>query len=90
MTKNKFETNEQFVMRIMNTGSPLRQAFVIEAISQYADACAKAKPEDINAPFLNGAAWIQVARELKTEVDSKYGATSKPEAKPLGDIVGKF
>lgn len=67
------ETNVQFVKRIMESGSPLRQAFVIEAISKYAAACAAANAATFDSPFMNGAAWLQVAKEINAECEAQYG-----------------
>lgn len=72
-TTRKSETNVAFVKRIMETGSPLRQAFVIEAIHRYADECFAAKPEDFDSQLLSGRAWHDMAREIKNECDDKYG-----------------
>lgn len=71
MSKRKNETNVQFVKRIMEYGSPLRQAFVIEAISKYAAACAKEDPKTFDCAWLSGAAWVQVAKEIDAECFEK-------------------
>ncbi len=72
MPKNlKRETNVQFVKRIMEYGSPLRQAFVIEAIAKYAEACAKADAKTFDCAWLSGDAWVQVAREIHAECKEK-------------------
>lgn len=73
MAKNlKRETNVQFVKRIMEYGSPLRQAFVIEAIEKYAIACAREKAETFDCAWLSGAAWVQVAKEIRDECAEKH------------------
>lgn len=68
----KRETNVQFVKRIMEYGSPLRQAFVIEAISKYAAACAKEDAKTFDSPFLHGASWVQVAKEIDAELVERF------------------
>lgn len=76
MTKSKKsasrETNVQFVKRIMEYGSPLRQAFVIEAISKYAKACAKEDAKVFDSPFLHGASWKQVAVEIEAMMVERF------------------
>ena len=63
----KREDNVQFVKRVMSTGSPLRQAFVLEAIKKYAEACAKEPASKFETWWLSGEAWVQIAKEIESE-----------------------
>jgi hypothetical protein len=69
-----FETNEEFVSRIMNFGCPtgaLIQAFVIEALSQY---CAIVEENHVpDTPFMLGSTWKATGAWLKSELEKKYG-----------------
>lgn len=68
------ETNIEFVTRIMESGSPLRQAFIIEAISRYAAQCATLPAETFDTPYLSGAAWLDVAKAINFEVVKRFNA----------------
>lgn len=70
------ETNEQFIARIMSSGSPLAQAFVIEAVAKYATACAKEPAETFDSPLLHGAAWVAIAKEIRNEIEKRDGGRS--------------
>jgi hypothetical protein len=61
------KTNTQFITRLMEyaRSGPLMQAFVLEAVSKYADRCAAADPSDFDSPLLNGAAWHACAVEAQ-------------------------
>ncbi len=72
MPKTKPKDNVTFVKDLMSYGSPLRQVFVIEAISKYAAACAKADPETFDSAFLSGQAWVQVAKDINAEMTERY------------------
>lgn len=67
------ETNEEFVVRIMNfcPYGALGQVMVIEALSQYAEqASAERLPE---GHLINADAWQNCAIWLKNELAAKYG-----------------
>jgi len=59
------KTNIERVTEYMEWGSPLRQAFVIEAITRYADQVAAANPDQFQNGFVSFEAWQQVAREAQ-------------------------
>jgi hypothetical protein len=62
--KNK--TNVQIVTSYMNTGSPLNQVFVIEAITKYAEQVRNQRLTVIDSmknTFVSGEAWVQCADE---------------------------
>ena len=57
------KTNVDIVTDFMSFGSPLRQAFVMEAIHQYAKTI-KAHEAELKAntnSFINGADWVACA-----------------------------
>lgn len=71
----EIETNDQFVNRIMNFNphGALVQALVIEAIKRYADDVSAASAEELDTPFLSGAAWKAAGEWVKAELAKKYG-----------------
>ena len=60
------ETNTKFIVRIMEQSSagPLMQAFVIEALRNYAaEVLATETPADADAGFITWTAWHACAAE---------------------------
>jgi len=60
------ETNTKFVVRVMEQAStgPLMQAFVLEAMRNYAaDILAMESPPDAETGFISWAAWRACAAE---------------------------
>lgn len=87
--ENEYETNEQFIVRIMNFGcptGPLIQAFVIEALRKYAEAVSSAPAESLDSPFLSGESWKATAIWLKTELDRKYGSSGRKRSVSDDDL----
>lgn len=71
----KLRTNEDLVRDLMTNSrhGTLAQAFVIEAITRYADQCAAADPKTFDSGMLNGVAWVSIAQEIKGKCDAFYG-----------------
>lgn len=67
------ETNVKRVTRLMETGSPLMQAFVIEAIGKYAAMCLEKDAAYFDSPFMHGQAWLDCAQRAKDWSDTEYG-----------------
>ena len=69
------ETNEAFVARLMTrmNAGPLAQLFVIEAVRKYAEACADAPAEKMNAGIISGAHWKRTAQEIHAAVTRHLG-----------------
>lgn len=70
----------KFVRDLMMHGNPLRQLFVMDAITKLADAVSKSKPEDYegqNYLTVHPEAWITIAREIKRETDEYLKPTIK-------------
>jgi hypothetical protein len=60
------KTNTQRVTEYMDFGSPLKQAFVIEAISRYANEVVKNQKEihsGMKHSFVSPDAWIACAKD---------------------------
>ena len=75
--KAKFETNEEFITRIMNWGCPtgaLVQPFIIQALTTYSNMVINAGPKECDSSMLSGEAWVATAAFMKKELDAKYGA----------------
>lgn len=75
--KQKHETNEEFIVRIMNWGCPtgaLVQPFIIQALTTYANMVITAGPKECDSSMLSGKAWVATAEFVKKELDAKYGA----------------
>lgn len=69
----KRETNVQAVKRLMESGSPLMQAFVIEAITKYANVCAEQPAEVFDSSLLHGQAWVDCGKRAKQWSEELYG-----------------
>ena len=70
----KHETNEEFLVRVLNYGcptGPLIQAFIMEAVTRYAHETA-ASDETWDNGLINSATWKSTAVWLKAELDKKY------------------
>lgn len=67
----KHETNEAFVVRIMNycPFGALSQAFIIEAIARYADLIADENTVIPDSPWMRGAVWKCTGQWVKSEMD---------------------
>lgn len=62
----KTRTNKQLVNAIMNTGNPLLQAFVIEALHKYADGVIEWVPTDEDKRgLIVPEAWKHCAKCVK-------------------------
>lgn len=66
------QTNVERVRALMETGSPLIQAFVIEAISKYSALCLDKPASYFDSEMLNGAAWIQCAKTAQDWINTNY------------------
>jgi hypothetical protein len=77
----KFETNEAFVLDLMNQ-SPyggLCQGFIIEAIRYYSEQVAKTpEPVDDGTSFINPVAWRLIAIDISKRMEDQYGAKEEP------------
>lgn len=73
------ETNEEFVVRIMNfcPYGALIQLMVIEALRQYAELAATKRLE--NTHLIAPDAWQGCAVWLKGELASKYGGSREAQ-----------
>lgn len=70
------ETNTEFVTRVMTVGCPtgaLIQAFVIEALTRYADDVVESTDVWDNG-LISHDTWKKTAAFLKAELDKKYKA----------------
>ena len=62
-------TNEQKISQFFK-GSPLNQAFVMEAIGRYTEHCQKNRAEMVKAmanTFVSGEAWLRCADEWEKQ-----------------------
>jgi hypothetical protein len=51
----------------------LKQAFIMEALTQYADVVAERKPEDFPPhSMIHPESWIGCAKELKEELEQHF------------------
>lgn len=69
----RHETNEEFVVRIMNfcPYGALGQVMVIEALRKYAELASVERLPEMN--LINVDAWQNCAIWLKNELAAKYG-----------------
>jgi hypothetical protein len=68
-------TNVEFVRDLMEFSpyGALVQAFVLEALSRYADQVADADPAQFDSALLSGHAWVGVARDIKAKIHLHLG-----------------
>lgn len=77
MTKHL--TNELFFRKLLagdltpHSHPALVQAFVVDAVSKIADATASKVAEDLDTPFMSGAAWLNTAKAIQTALNAQYG-----------------
>lgn len=72
--KPKRLDNVEFVTEMMEHSKfgPLAQAFVIEAISRYAEQVAASKPENYGqTSFFSPESWIGVGKEIAEKMDAR-------------------
>lgn len=69
----KHKSNTAFITDLMDfaRSGPLMHAFVMEAITQYADRCAKADPSVFDSPLLSGTAWHACAVEAQQAMKAR-------------------
>ena len=67
-----YETNEEFVVRIMNfcPQGALIQAFVLEALRQYSETVADPKVHIPDSDLLNGQAWKRTGQWLQGQLEA--------------------
>lgn len=72
---NQINSNEELVADLMQYGKygALNQAFIMTAIQKYADTVSKADPAIFDTAFMNGAAWVGCAKDIKERCDAFYG-----------------
>ena len=69
-------TNVEFVTELMefSTHGALVQAFVMQALEQYARRVAETDPEALDTPMVSGHAWhgcaLEVLRKLKQRFET--------------------
>lgn len=64
------KTHAEFIHDLIEFSpyGPLVQAFVLEAISRYADQVACASPAQFDSAMLSGRAWVGVAHDVKARL----------------------
>lgn len=77
VSDSRFETNDEFIHRIMTSSKygSLVQAFVIEALSRYAEEVASSPVESHG--FINMSTWKNIALDVQDELAKKYGVRAK-------------
>lgn len=65
--------NSEMLDHLMNYSrrGGLMQAFIIEAVRRYAEACKAATDETFDSPLLHGAAWRDCAVEVCEALDAR-------------------
>lgn len=72
----KRKTNMQVVKQMMEHSQygALSQAFIMEAISRYADQCAAADPAMFDSPMMHGASWVGTAKEIQATLKAHFAS----------------
>lgn len=68
------QTVNEFVVDALSFSNygPLAPLFIMECLTKWSAKVAAEKPETFDSPFLCGASWVGVARELKEKLDAFY------------------
>ena len=69
------KTNTEALTDLMEfaRSGPLMQAFVLHAISHYAEKCAAQDPATFDNPFMSGRAWHACAIEARDHINKHLG-----------------
>lgn len=69
------QTNVEFVTELMEFSAhgALIQAFVLQALQQYANRVAATTPEALNTPLVSGHAWHGCALEVRRKLAHRFG-----------------
>ncbi|MFZ1074777.1 MAG: hypothetical protein WAN50_00155 [Minisyncoccia bacterium] len=69
------KTNVQIVKQLMERAEsgPLMQAFIVTAITKYAELCANEPASTFDSALLSGEAWKRCAVEAKKTLEAHYG-----------------
>lgn len=73
--KNK--TNVQLVKKIMETGSPMNQLFVMDALKKWSDYIIDHEAEvlkQLENTMIYGPAWVDAAKHCRKMLDEHYAA----------------
>lgn len=76
MSPSQPQTNVEFVVELMEFSAhgALIQAFVLQALTYYAQKVAAAEPEALDTGMVSGHAWrgcaLEIQRKLKQRLDS--------------------
>ncbi|GER21375.1 hypothetical protein [Variovorax boronicumulans] len=79
-------TNVEFVTELMEYSAhgALIQAFVMQALEQYAKRVAEADPAALDTPMVSGRAWHGCAVEVRDRLARRLGRNDPiPPATPL-------
>ena len=85
----KPQTNVEFLTQYMEWGSPLNQAFVMDAIGKLADKIVENEDEvlkSMEGGFVHGPAWVKCAKDYKEQYDAFINQEYEPVNMP--DVSG--
>lgn len=66
-------TNIDFITDLMQHSryGALAQLFVIDALGKWSDKIAACTPDQVDTPFINGEAWVGVAKEIQAKLAAR-------------------
>jgi hypothetical protein len=84
-------TNIEKVTHIMSYSDygAVAQMFVMESLQKWSGIISKASPEQVDNGFINGEAWIGVAKEIQKALQSELTITDpelEEDETPFGEI----
>lgn len=84
-------TNIEKVTHIMSYSNygALAQMFVMESLHKWSGIISKASPEQVDNGFIDGGAWIGVAKEIHKALHSEhtiYDPNLEEDDSPFGEI----
>lgn len=71
------ETNQEILTRLFDTLGPMAEMFVIDALTKHTQKIIDNETEVIEQmenDFIHGPAWVQVAKDIKRELDAVYNS----------------
>ena len=74
MTQTRLQTNVEFVVDLMEFSAygALIQAFVLQALTQYAQKVAATDPEALGTGLVRGPAWHGCALEVQRKLRQRF------------------
>lgn len=79
------KSNVRTVKGIMENSKygAIAEMFVIDVLMKQSELIAKQDPKKIDSGFVNGEAWVGVAKEIALKLEEAYGSKQKPKTETV-------